>query len=794
MKPTGAGALLLFACSLSCIRRGWCQNATLSLQTTDPYHRSSSGHGPVVPAQEGEISDDKQLADSLALLLATAMEINDTRSIIRMLPQQTVVTLPADPDLPASSTEGQQQLPQSQPSQVRNASTTAQLMQKLGAALPAAVSSTQPGAVLPIQGALPYGNTTAGGAFSQPATGQPGALVQSQTAEAAASANASTAGTLSSAAGRLLPAQAWQGYPEHNPSAHNTTGTDLYTSTGAAGQQQEAGVDLTRAELVRLPLPKPAVAKATSLAQAPAPGQPAVRGPGLILKKDTKARSREGEGLAGCKRDRNAPCKFFILDMSEIAVELGFPSCSVDRFVADPESGITLPNPALVPNFTRAQAPEGHDWIYPFTTQPHYQSQNAGPWYVYHTLKNSVNTVPTISQADAIYVYDYCYVMWALGDHHARGHWWLKDNYNPERKAGHYLLSAYRAVMGLPRWKRTGGRDFVFYHSHPGFEWDDLDVTTAYQETICNDFQWATMLAVEQGQRWRCRAYSPRSTVIVPYSSTESINSLPLKEGHEKETLLYFRGRCDTELLGNMGKLMRSVVVRNLREALPRGDQGPAEKAAPEINVCCHGQDAGDEVRCTDREFEQNRFATQQHRSLMQQMANSAFCLIMPGNSQSSQRLTEAFLTGCIPVFIGPPWHSLPLTQKVDYASAALFLNISMHVSGSSESPVAWWQYPELKMKAGLDPHTQDVDRYSPAWWYADVPETAIIPLRKLEAVLPYLRQMPDAWMEQKRQAVMKYRNLFIYTTAPQNEASASDALIDLMCSYARVGAFQGDS
>ena len=53
--------------------------------------------------------------------------------------------------------------------------------------------------------------------------------------------------------------------------------------------------------------------------------------------------------------------------------------------------------------------------------------------------------------------------------------------------------------------------------------------------------QWATMLAVEQGQRWRCRTYSPRSTIIVPYSSTESVNSLPLKEGHDKETLLYFR-------------------------------------------------------------------------------------------------------------------------------------------------------------------------------------------------------------------------------------------------------------
>lgn len=66
--------------------------------------------------------------------------------------------------------------------------------------------------------------------------------------------------------------------------------------------------------------------------------------------------------------------------MSEIAVELGFPSCSVDRFVSDPETGMTLPNPALVPNFTQPEPPEGHEWIYPYASQPHYQSQNAGPW------------------------------------------------------------------------------------------------------------------------------------------------------------------------------------------------------------------------------------------------------------------------------------------------------------------------------------------------------------------------------------------------------------------------------
>lgn len=69
-----------------------------------------------------------------------------------------------------------------------------------------------------------------------------------------------------------------------------------------------------------------------------------------------------------------------VQDVSEVAVELGFPSCSVDQFVADPESGMTLPNPAIVPNFSQPIPPEGHEWIYPYSTQPHYLSQNAGPW------------------------------------------------------------------------------------------------------------------------------------------------------------------------------------------------------------------------------------------------------------------------------------------------------------------------------------------------------------------------------------------------------------------------------
>lgn len=51
------------------------------------------------------------------------------------------------------------------------------------------------------------------------------------------------------------------------------------------------------------------------------------------------------------------------------------------------------------------------------------------------------------------------------------------------------VAMAGRAVMALPRWQRSGGREFVFYHSHSGFEWDDLETTNKYQDMLCHDFQ-----------------------------------------------------------------------------------------------------------------------------------------------------------------------------------------------------------------------------------------------------------------------------------------------------------------
>ena len=77
----------------------------------------------------------------------------------------------------------------------------------------------------------------------------------------------------------------------------------------------------------------------------------------------------------------------------------------------------------------------------------------------------------------------------------------------------------------------------------------------------------------------------------------------------------------------------------------------------------------GAQVACTDKEFALNELKVQPHGGMLEAMAGSVFCLIMPGNSQSSQRLTEAFIAGCIPVFLGPPWHTLPFSTEASLLS-----------------------------------------------------------------------------------------------------------------------------
>ena len=59
-------------------------------------------------------------------------------------------------------------------------------------------------------------------------------------------------------------------------------------------------------------------------------------------------------------------------------------------------------------------------------------------------------------------------------------------------------------MLNLPRWKLNGGRDFVFYDSHPGFVAGHSAPT--FVGMFCNEFRHATHIVVERAQRNVCQA------------------------------------------------------------------------------------------------------------------------------------------------------------------------------------------------------------------------------------------------------------------------------------------------
>lgn len=63
---------------------------------------------------------------------------------------------------------------------------------------------------------------------------------------------------------------------------------------------------------------------------------------------------------------------------------------------------------------------------------------------------------------------------------------------------------------------------------------------------------------------------------------------------------------------------------------------------------------------------------------VMERMRSTLFCLVLPGDSASARRTSEIFMAGCIPVFLGPPYGSMPLADGgIDYRASSLFFNVT---------------------------------------------------------------------------------------------------------------------
>lgn len=68
-------------------------------------------------------------------------------------------------------------------------------------------------------------------------------------------------------------------------------------------------------------------------------------------------------------------------------------------------------------------------------------------------------------------------------------------------------------------------------------------------------------------------------------------------------------------------------------------------------------------------------------------------------------------LAGCVPVFVGPPWHAMPFPEAVDYRTAAVVVHMA-DISRWANFGAKW----VLEKNA-----PRDNSRLHPKWWTPQV-------------------------------------------------------------------------
>lgn len=337
-------------------------------------------------------------------------------------------------------------------------------------------------------------------------------------------------------------------------------------------------------------------------------------------------------------------------------------------------------------------------------------SVNAGPWFLSQAIRHSQYFEEDVSAADIVYVDDFCYYIRWLA--HCHSHLASPETQPLLNWPGESLNAAYDALLASPRWQLRQGADFVFYESHSGFRMGSA--TEKVGQKICDNFKNATSIVHNRPMRFVCpenQFWDMSKIIVAPYVPNFVVaHSLqrpvlpPAPTMRQRPWLLYFKGRCVGKDRSFVGMEMRSVIV----------DRFNAHNTSAKVDVTCtdtpHASHASFEV-------------------VMAAMQRSKFCLILPGDAQSSRRLSEAIGAGCIPVFIGPPYHSTPIAYDIDWPALGLFFNISQYRAWMNDT-FTWH----------LEPNTRAVDGQDSRWWITDaVVKSSLVHLKTIDEVCAYV-------------------------------------------------------
>ena len=199
-------------------------------------------------------------------------------------------------------------------------------------------------------------------------------------------------------------------------------------------------------------------------------------------------------------------------------------------------------------------------------------------------------------------------------------------------------------------WMAPGGENLIWTASFPRYFFIRRKHVTK-----------ATFVITEEGMVYR-KLLKTANIHIIPYSLVrEATTAEPLSNGQQdngvlqeptRSTFLMMRAGCDAN--GTYGKRMRHDIVQILTSSNLNTSQFPGSIDAQ----CESSNDDG---------------ARQEgHEGYVRRLKDSIFCLIPPGDTSASLRLVEAMVHGCVPVLLGPPFHTIFLADLWDWSNLAV--------------------------------------------------------------------------------------------------------------------------
>ena len=290
-------------------------------------------------------------------------------------------------------------------------------------------------------------------------------------------------------------------------------------------------------------------------------------------------------------------------------------------------------------------------------------------------------------------------------------------------------------VMASKQFVRSKGKKFVVVRP-------TLGAPPGAMLDTCAKLKMAFIVASERGvfcDNDRDRAFNGQS-IILPLVSRDDGRSVP--HVSKRKIFFYLRFPCYKEI--HKEQTAASIFINSLL------------KHAPELRTSDILIELPEEACMSDKKLK--------GRALVRDnMAQSRYCGVIPSlTSQATVELSLAVQSGCIPVFLGPPFHAMPLSLDIDYSKIAIFIHIVEHVRSI-------WDSQQDPMAAGdLEPD--------------QIIKLLTVQVPNFPAAIKHLRHMPASLTEMLQKQLSSERDKFRFDS--QDGTSPTKIALERMCEY----------